>query len=138
MKVYIAGKLWDKENRKKLEEIDSLCKNMGFETFLPHRDAGIYKSGDSKTFFKKDSEIIDKCKLMIAILDWKFVGSGTAWEIGYAYAKNIPVIALVEDLESLQTEDRMCVMVFNSVKIVDSLEELKKEMIKLKGNLRVP
>lgn len=128
MKAYIAGPLWKEDDRKKLEKIDDLCKEFNLETFVPHRDAGIYEKGDSKYFFEKDSKAIDECHLMIVLLDWKFVGSGTAWEIGYAYAKNIPIIALVEDLESLNTYDRMCVMTFNSVKLVDSIEKLKQEI----------
>lgn len=133
MKAYIAGPLWDEKDRKELEKLDKLCKSLKIDTFLPHRDAGIYEKGDSKPFFKKDSETIDKCKVMIAILDWKNIGSGTAWEIGYAYAKKIPVIGLVEDLKSINTFDRMCVMTFNSVKLVDSIEKLKKELIALQA-----
>lgn len=133
MKAYVAGPLWDEKDRKELEKLDRLCKSLNIDTFLPHRDAGVYKRGDSKPFFKKDSETIDECKVMIAILDWKNIGSGTAWEIGYAYAKKIPVIGLVEDLKSINTFARMCVMTFNSVKLVDSIEKLKKELISLQA-----
>ncbi|MDD5254403.1 MAG: nucleoside 2-deoxyribosyltransferase [Candidatus Nanoarchaeia archaeon] len=128
MKVYIAGPLWEEKQRKKLDEIDKICKSLKFKTFLPHRDVGVFTKGDSKPFFIKDSEVIDECGLMIAILDWKGIGSGTAWEIGYAYAKNIPVISLVEDRNSLNQFDRVCVMVLNSVKLVENLDELKKEL----------
>ena len=133
MKAYIAGPLWKPEEREKLEKIDKLCKDLGFKTYLPHRDAGIYEKGNSKSFFEKDSKAIDECKVIVAILDWQAVGSGTAWEIGYAYAKNIPVIGIVEDLKSLNTFDRMCVMTFNSVKLVDSIDKLKKELINLQA-----
>ncbi|MDP4012399.1 MAG: nucleoside 2-deoxyribosyltransferase [Candidatus Nanoarchaeia archaeon] len=133
MKAYIAGHLWKEEDRKKLDQLDSLCKRLGIETFVPHRDVGVYEKGDSKSFFKKDSEAIDDCQVIIALLDWKLVGSGTAWEIGYAYAKGIPVIALVEDLKSINTFDRMCVMTFNSARLVENLEELKKELITLQA-----
>lgn len=42
-KIYIAGPLCTEENRAFLEELDKICKEMGFETFLPHRDAGLFK-----------------------------------------------------------------------------------------------
>ena len=132
MKAYIAGPLWKPEDRIILEKIALFCKENNIETFLPHRDVGIYKEGSSKKFFEKDSKEIDNCNLIIAVLDWKGVGSGTAWEIGYAYAKNIPLIALVEDLKSVNTYDRMCTMVFNSVTMFNSLEKIKKEIIKRK------
>jgi len=41
VKIYIAGPLCDEKNRDFLEQIDKICKDLGFETFLPHRDAGL-------------------------------------------------------------------------------------------------
>lgn len=132
MKAYLAGPLFKKEQQEKLEQIDKICKELDIETFLPHRDVGVYKTGeDSKPFFKADKEPLDHCQLVIAIFDWKGIGSGTAWEIGYAYAKNIPIIALVEDKQTLNKQERMCVMCYNSVILVENLEQLKQEIKKL-------
>lgn len=128
MKVYIAGPLFVKEARKTLERIDKLCKELGLDTYLPHRDMGIYQKGDSKPFFIKDRDMINECKIMIAYLDWKGISSGTAWEIGYAHAKNIPIIGLVEDIKTAKEFDRLCVMTFNSVELVENLEELKRKI----------
>jgi len=128
MKAYIAGPLFVEDSRIILEKIDNLCKELKIDTFLPHRDAGLYDKGDSKIFFDKNKEALDDCNIVIAYLDWKGISSGTAWEIGYAYAKNIPIIALAEDPETLKESYRICVMNFNSVKVVGSLEELKKEL----------
>lgn len=134
MKVYIAGKLWEEKDRKIVEDIDKFCKKLGYETFLPHRDAGIYnEKKDPIPIFKKDRDMIDWCDIMVAVLDWEEISSGTAWEIGYAYAKKIPIIGLVEDIKSTKRDYRMCVMCFNSVRLVESLDELKKELIKRFG-----
>ena len=43
MKVYIAGKLHSKDEIESLLEIDKLCKSLGLQTFLPHRDVGLSK-----------------------------------------------------------------------------------------------
>ncbi len=132
MKAYIAGKLWDKEDRAKLEKIDKLCKKLRISTYLPHRDMGVYTENDNpKLFFKRDKDEIDLCNFIIALLDWQGISSGTAWEIGYAHAKNKPIFGLVEDLSSINKEFRTCVMCMNSVKLVDSLEKLKEEIKKL-------
>ncbi len=128
VRVYLAGPLLSKENQKLLEKVDLICKEFDLDTFLPHRDVGVYKSGDSKKFFIADMEPLKQCKLMIAIMDWKGIGSGTAWEMGYAYAKAIPIIGLVEDMKSLNRQERMCVMCFNSVILVDNFESLRKEI----------
>ena len=99
MKVYIAGKLGTTSELEMLEKIDVLCKELGLETFLPHRDVGIAKGiGDVQKVFKGD--IIEGFKdisLVIVSLDGLHVGSGTAWELGYAYAKGIPLIGLKTD-----------------------------------------
>jgi len=127
-KVYIAGKLWDIKDRVKVEEIDKVCKDLGMKTFLPHRDAGIYEEGlDPLPIFKKDRDMIDWCDLMVALLDWQGISSGTAWELGYAHAKSKPIIGIVEDKKSLNKKYRICVMCFNSVKVIE-IKDLKKEL----------
>ncbi len=135
MKIYIAGPLFYEKAKTILEKIDKLCKELNFETFLPHRDVGLYQKGDSKPFFKKDRDMIDWCNLMVAYLDWKGISSGTAWEIGYAYARKIPIIALVEDKKSIVQSDRLCVMCFNSADVVETLEELKEKLKKYKSSV---
>ena len=128
MKVYIAGPLFKEDSKKVLEKIDKLCKELKIETYLPHRDIGIYEKGDTIPFFKKDRDMIDWCDFMIAYLDWKGISSGTAWEIGYAHAKKVPVIALVEDVKTAGKWDRLCIMTFNSVDMVENFEDLKKKI----------
>ena len=128
MKVYIAGPLFKEDSRKVLEKIDKLCKELKIETYLPHRDMGIYEKGDTIPFFKMDRDMIDWCDFMIAYLDWKGISSGTAWEIGYAHAKKVPVIALVEDIKTAGKWDRLCIMTFNSVDMVENFSDLKKKI----------
>ncbi len=132
-KIYVAGKLWDLEDREKVEEIDKLCRDLGHKTFLPHRDAGIYEEGmNPEPIFKKDRDMIDWCNVMVVLLDWQGISSGTAWELGYAHAKNKPVIGIVEDKETLTKKFRICVMCFNpSVKLIEGSYELKRELKKL-------
>ena len=130
--VYIAGRLWNDNDRIILDKIDAICRKLGIKTFLPHRDAGLFKTGmNSKLFFEKDRDMIDECDFMIAVLDWKGIGSGTAWEIGYAHAKDSHGIGFVEDLESVNRDDRVCVMCLNSVKLVGDLKDLEKEIKKI-------
>ncbi len=41
---------------------------------------------------------LDDCDLVVALLDGTQVDDGTAWEIGYAYARNIPVYGIRTDM----------------------------------------
>jgi len=135
MKVYIAGKLCSENEREQLEKIEKLCKEMGFETFLPHKDAGLCKGiKDVPRIFKSD--ITDGMKgidLVIALLDGLHVGAGTAWELGYAYAKKIPVIGIKTDEPVEESLDSLSAILIGSMKIVTSIKELKKELIKRLG-----
>lgn len=134
MKVYIAGKIWTDSEREQLETIDSLCKSLGFTTFLPHRDVGFADSiKDAKKIFHGDIEVgFQDCKLVIASLDGLHVGAGTAWELGYAYARNIPAIGLKTDESAQEAFEYLSSILIASMPIVSSIEELKKKLIDFK------
>lgn len=130
MKVYIAGKLRTESEREFVEKIDYLCKELGFDTFLPHRDVGLANGmKDVKNVFKGD--IIDGFKdvnLVVAILDGLHVGAGTAWELGYAYAKGIPAIGIKTDESAEEALEYLSAILIGSMEIVSSIEELKKRL----------
>ena len=132
-KIYIAGKLCNKSEREFLEEIDKICKRLGFKTFLPHRDVGLAQGiKDVKRVFKGDIiEGFKNCKLVIANLNGLHIGAGTAWELGYAYAKGIPCLGIKTDEYVEEALDYLSAVLIASMKIVKSLEELEKEVKKL-------
>jgi nucleoside 2-deoxyribosyltransferase len=134
MKVYIAGKLGSESERKHLEKIDELCKELGFKTFLPHRDVGLARGiSDARRVFEGDIiKGFKNCGLVIASLDGLHVGAGTAWELGYAYAKGIKTIGIKTDESIEEALDYLSAILIESMKIVDSFEKLKKELIKIK------
>ena len=47
--------------------------------------------------FTTGREGVNHCTAVVALLDGQQVDDGTAWEIGYAYAKGIPVYGLRTD-----------------------------------------
>lgn len=136
MKVYIAGKLRSESEREQLEAIDKICKSLGFETFLPHRDVGLAEGiNDVDRVFKGD--IIDGFKdidLVVALLDGLHVGAGTAWELGYAYAKGIPAIGLKTDEIVEDALEYLSAILVGSMSIVTSMEEIEKLIKKFKQN----
>lgn len=133
-KVYIAGKLCTESERAFLEEVDKICKNLGLDTFLPHRDVGLAKGvRDIKRVFKGDIiKGFKECKLIIAVLNGLHVGAGTAWELGYAYAKNIPAIGIKTDEPAEAALDYLSSILLGSMKIVNSVKDLEKEIKNLK------
>ena len=133
MKVYIAGKLCSDQEKEFLEEIDKLCKKLGLETFLPHRDVGLAESmKDVDKIFKGDiTEGFKDCDLVVSSLNGLHVGAGTSWELGYAYAKKIPAIGIKTDEKPEDALDYLSAILIGSMTIVDSLVDLEKEIKKL-------
>jgi nucleoside 2-deoxyribosyltransferase len=132
MRVYIAGPLCSEKERKFLEEIDAICKGLGFETFLPHRDAGLYKSiEDVKKISKRDIDEIAKCDLMIGVLNGICVGAGTAFEMGFAEALGKRVIGLKTDRKVNNCIGEISAVIVGKVEIVESIEKLKEKLKKL-------
>jgi len=132
MKVYIAGPLCNEKERKFVEEIDKICREFGFQTFLPHRDAGLWKNlKDTKTIAQRDLEGFKDCDLVIASLNGFNIGAGTAWEMGYAFSKNIPVIAIKTDRKIEESVEDISAIIVGTTKIVTSFNKLKEEMAKL-------
>lgn len=138
MKVYIAGKIWEEYEIEQLERVDRLCKELGFKTFLPHRDVGLAKSvKDVKKIFEGDiNEGFKEVKLVVALLDGLHVGAGTAWELGYAYANKIPAIGLKTDEPVENSLDQLSAILIGSMKIVKSFDELKQELKKFKRGIQ--
>ena len=133
MKVYLAGKLGTEGERKRLEDIDNICKSLGLETFLPHRDVGLAEGiNDTEKIFKGDIlEGFKDCGLVIASLDGLHVGAGTAWELGYAYAMKIPMIGLKTDEPLEDAFEYLSAILVGSMSIVSSFEELKSKITKI-------
>ena len=138
MKIYIAGKIHTDEEKEILEKIDSLCKSLGFETFLPHRDVGYaYSIKDTKKIFDGDiTEGMKNISLMIASLNGFHVGAGTSWELGYAYAKGIPSIGIKTDEPIEDALEYLSSILIASMKIVSSYDELKDFLIDFKNSIK--
>jgi nucleoside 2-deoxyribosyltransferase len=138
MKAYIAGKLGTPSERERLETIDALCQSLGLETFLPHRDVGFARSfKDRNGIFKKDiSEGLAHCDIIVACLDGLHVGAGTAWELGFAHAHNIRGVGIKSDESPEEAFEYLSSIITASLKIVRSLDDLKRELEKIKISLK--
>ena len=136
MKVYIAGKISSETEREFLEEVSRICENLGFKTFLPHRDVGLVRGiKDVKRIFNGDIiEGFKDCSLVVAVLDGLHVGAGTSWELGYAYAKGIPSIGIKTDESPEDALEYLSAILIASMPLVNSLKELEKTLKKFKKN----
>ena len=80
------------QQRWLIEEIRNNLMGYNIEIFSPFHNIG---RGLASEVVHKDIEGINQSKVMLAALDG--LDSGTIFEIGYARAKNIPVVIYVEN-----------------------------------------
>lgn len=132
MRIYVAGKLCNEQERKLLDKVNKICEDGGFETFLPHRDCGIvaFKEELEKAF-QDDKKALDECDFVVAVLDDR-PGSGTCWEIGYAYCLGKKIIGIKTDKTSENSIPELSAMIIKSVDICESFGELREKLKRMK------
>lgn len=99
-KIYFAGGWFSPaqdEQHTRLYEL--LAKEKNLQIFNP-RTVGEFQVGPSTdhmtNVFVGNTDAIDECHLVVAITDYKDMG--TIWECGYAYATKKPIIYYCETL----------------------------------------
>jgi nucleoside 2-deoxyribosyltransferase len=124
--IYLAAPLFSEAecdfNRKLKNELHSL----GFKVFLPQEDSNNVhdKINRQMIIFNKNLAGIENSDILVSVIDGADVDSGTAWEIGYAFAKGKPVIGLRTDFRSLGIEGTVNLMIERSVVLCMSISEL--------------
>ncbi|MGB3906804.1 MAG: nucleoside 2-deoxyribosyltransferase [Methanomethylovorans sp.] len=133
-KIYLAGPLFSKAERDFNVYLRDKLVEKGFSVFLPQEDgnddAETRLEVKQKNIFRNDVKGIDDCDIVVAVLDGgSDVDSGTAWEIGYAYAKGKDLLGLRTDFRTFGPEGNVNLM------IEVSLDALKKDIQELFSSL---
>ncbi|NDK57366.1 PfkB family carbohydrate kinase [Pontibacter fetidus] len=90
--IYLAGPFFTFAERWLIDQIRTALQGIGLKVFSPFHDVG---HGLAKDVVQKDIEGLESAGLVFAVLDG--LDSGTLFEIGYAVARGIPVIAYVQN-----------------------------------------
>ena len=100
MKLYLAGPIfseadqeWLRKTKKRILEIKDSNGEGLFEVVWPYelldKDSAHALGAKARTrIFEMCRSTLDECDALVALLDGSQVDDGTAWEIGYFYAKN--------------------------------------------------
>ena len=97
-KVYVASPFFNQEEIGLVNRVAAILKEKGLQTFLPmenqldHLEAG--SRHWSIEIFMNDLKFINWADIVVAIYHGNYSDSGTAWELGYAYAHGKPVIVV--------------------------------------------
>ncbi len=118
--IYLAGPLFSQAERDFNVLLRDRLVDMGFAVFLPQEDGNDTESGRhedrQKKIFENDVRGIDASDIVLAVLDGgSDVDSGTAWEMGYAYSRGIPVLGLKTDFRTFGEEGIINLMMEMSI-----------------------
>lgn len=96
-KIYLASPFFNSEETNKLEIVKTILRDKGLDVFVPNEHQNPQLEFGSLEWraatFKSDVDAIDNCDVMVAInCQGNYDDAGTMWEIGYAFAKGIPVV----------------------------------------------
>ena len=102
MKLYQAGPLFSDAERQWHLSFKQKLEAAGHTVIWPgelisQADVTAWGADAPRRIMQIDSEAILACDAVVALLDGAQVDDGTAWEIGYAYAKGIPVVGIRTD-----------------------------------------
>ncbi len=100
-RVYLAGPFFTLAQLWLVEQARKDLRDMGLEVFSPYHDVG---HGSAEDVVTLDLAGIEKADIVFAIADG--MDSGTVYEIGYARAKDKPVIVYCEN-ESTENKKMM-------------------------------
>ncbi len=124
MLAYIAGPLFNENEREFLKEINTVCRAIGISTYLPSQDGGLLRKDNDDKVFQTDIKALNKADLVVANLNGVDVDSGTAFELGYAFAKAKKLFGLHTDFRTFSPTSEVNLMMLKSCVICHSLHEL--------------
>ncbi|MDL2315688.1 nucleoside 2-deoxyribosyltransferase [Desulfovibrio sp. OttesenSCG-928-A18] len=100
--IYQAGPLFSDAERRWHKDLTARLEREGYAVIWPGdllSPEGIAIAGAEAItlIFNACKGALDSCSCVVALLDGPQVDDGTAWEIGYAYAKGLPVYGIRTD-----------------------------------------
>lgn len=133
--IYLAGPLFTHAELEYNLALKNMMSKKGFTVFLPQEDAedavAEREKQNQELIFKKCLEGVNTSDIVVAVLDGVDVDSGTAWEIGYAYARGKPVIGLRTDFRTLSDGIVNLMVEMSIVSLARDENELLKVLEKL-------
>ena len=99
MKIYLASPFFNDKELENVKLAEKILTERGFSLFSPRlnevrTDENTQKSWWSKENFINDKKFIDWADVVIMLYYGGYSDSGTAWECGYAYGTNTPVVVV--------------------------------------------
>ncbi|KQC05039.1 MAG: nucleoside 2-deoxyribosyltransferase [Methanoculleus sp. SDB] len=126
-RLYLAAPLFSEAEQAYNREIHTLLTAHCFDVYLPQEvgDTSHTRNRDEhRAIFARHLETLRAVDYVVAVIDGADADSGTSWEMGYAYALDIPVVSLRTDFRRAGHAERVNLMLEESSVVVGKKEEL--------------
>ena len=126
-RVYLAAPLFSEAERIFNASVARLLRTNLFDVHLPQEagdDSDMRDTREQERLFYFNKTALEDSDFVVAIIDGADADSGTAWEMGYAFAQGKPVIALRTDFRRVGHHEQVNLMLEQSAKVVGSMDEV--------------
>lgn len=126
-RVYLAAPLFSAAERAFNAELAAFLRARLYRVDLPQEegdDSCTRSEGALRGLFDRLLAGLREADLVVAVVDGADADSGTAWEMGYAFARGTPVYALRTDFRSVGDRERVNLMLECSSAVAGSFDEL--------------
>jgi nucleoside 2-deoxyribosyltransferase len=126
-RIYLAGPLFSEAERSWNLKIAEYLRSYAYDVYLPQEigDSSASRGVDAhQEIFTQNHAALDESDIIVAVIDGADADSGTAWEIGYAYARGIPVYAIRTDFRMVGATEQVNLMLEQSAVVTHSLKDL--------------
>lgn len=123
-KIFIAAPFFSPAEMTFNEHIEKICSSLGYSTYMAQRDAGIAKGNDLEELFYLDLRNLENSDIIVANLDGIDIDSGTAWEIGHAFARGKKIIGIRNDVRMYRAFLPVNLMIYQSCDIITNIDNL--------------
>jgi len=132
MNLYVAAPLFSEAERVFNLTLARALEAEGHHVYLPQRDTPAAEDdGRTTAIFHANLAALANADAVVAVCDGPQVDDGTAWEIGYAYGRDLPIYGLRTDTRIVQQPDERI-----NLMILGSLNELSSTIEKVLHALR--
>lgn len=126
-RIYLAAPLFSSAEKEYNSRLARLLEDHLFDVFLPQDAGDDISHRDQEThrrIYARNLEELEKADIIVAVIDGADADSGTAWEMGYACCRGIPVIAIRTDFRMAGPNEHVNLMLEQSARLVRSTDEL--------------
>ncbi len=126
-RIYLASPLFSEAERRYNAYLAEVFRKNFYSVYLP-QEADDTAEGRGKSreqiIYEKNLSELKRADIVVGVIDGSDADSGTAWEMGYAFASGKRVIALRTDFRKFSGNERVNLMLEMEAEVVSSVEEL--------------